>query len=478
MSAPTARDATNAVVERAAGVAQVAWDDVAPADLPGHAAALVEARAMLDAALVDLTEQIEASGAATALGWASTKDLLTHLTGGRNGTGGGLVRTAEQTRDLPEVRQALRTGAISLAQARVIAGRVGTLPRSPELRTAAAEKMLAMVAAHRYDATDLDKCFAAVVAQLDPDGRLLRDDRARELHERGAHHARHLSFAPDTVGGVRIRGYASAEEAEWVKTCLMPLAAPHSTQPGACGGDPGPIGRRDQHGRRTGASCPDPTCAHDGKDPRDHGTRMWDALVEACDRLAATDSLPRDHAVRARVVVTVDYDDLRAQVGQAQADPASVGQPGEGRLGPGTPLSAATVRRMACDAEIIPAVLGSESQVLDLGRSRRLVTPALFHALVLRDRHCAFPGCDRLPLACDAHHVTHWADGGRTSLDNLVLLCRRHHTLVHHSPWTITIDPRTRRPSWRPPPSDDRGRFTYRPPTTPPAQPPRHPLVA
>ena len=70
------------------------------------------------------------------------------------------------------------------------------------------------------------------------------------------------------------------------------------------------------------------------------------------------------------------------------------------------------VRRLACDAEIIPAILGTESQVLDVGRTSRLVTPGIWTALVLRDQHCAFPGCTRLPLACDAHHIIHWADGG------------------------------------------------------------------
>ncbi|HWJ68354.1 MAG TPA: DUF222 domain-containing protein, partial [Nocardioides sp.] len=118
----------------------------------------------------------------------------------------------------------------------------------------------------------------------------------------------------------------------------------------------------------------------------------------------------------------------------------------------GTRLSAHAVRRLACDAEIIPAVLGTHGQPLDVGRSQRLVTPAIWTALVIRDRHCAFPGCTRMPLACDAHHVTHWADGGTTSLDNLIMLCRAHHTLIHHSPWRVHIDPHTGQPVWTSPP--------------------------
>ena len=96
-----------------------------------------------------------------------------------------------------------------------------------------------------------------------------------------------------------------------------------------------------------------------------------------------------------------------------------------------------------------------------MGRAQRLVTTAIWHALVARDEHCVFPGCSRLPEACDAHHVVHWADGGATSLDNLALLCRRHHTTVHQTAWRLWINPVTRRPAWSPPPrADDAGRCT------------------
>jgi hypothetical protein len=122
---------------------------------------------------------------------------------------------------------------------------------------------------------------------------------------------------------------------------------------------------------------------------------------------------------------------------------------------------------MACDAEIIPTVLGTAGQVLDVGRAHRLVTAALWTALIARDRHCAFPGCTRMPLACDAHHITHWADGGLTALSNLVMLCRHHHTLIHQTPWIVKIDEDTGQPVWTPPPRTTRhhltGRLTYAP---------------
>jgi hypothetical protein len=115
------------------------------------------------------------------------------------------------------------------------------------------------------------------------------------------------------------------------------------------------------------------------------------------------------------------------------------------RTGAGTTLTGEllapeTVRRMACDAAIIPAVLGGRSELLDLGRTVRLVTPKLFLALCLRDKGCTFPGCSRPPTWCDAHHCLHWCDGGPTDLSNMVLLCAKHHTIVHQKGYTATID--------------------------------------
>ncbi len=107
----------------------------------------------------------------------------------------------------------------------------------------------------------------------------------------------------------------------------------------------------------------------------------------------------------------------------------------------GTQIPASAVRRLCCDAEVIPAVLGSTGEVLDVGRSSRLVTPAIWKALVARDRHCRFPGCRRPPLMCHAHHVWHWIDGGPTCLDNLILLCGHHHRLVHAGPWRVEREP-------------------------------------
>ena len=117
------------------------------------------------------------------------------------------------------------------------------------------------------------------------------------------------------------------------------------------------------------------------------------------------------------MVVTLNYDQLRA------------GTAGAGLIGD-EPLSAGELRRLCCDADLIPAVLGAASEVLDVGRSCRLVTPAIRTALTLRDGGCIFPGCQAPAIVCDAHHDVPWWAGGVTSLWNTCLLCAQHHALV------------------------------------------------
>lgn len=104
-------------------------------------------------------------------------------------------------------------------------------------------------------------------------------------------------------------------------------------------------------------------------------------------------------------------------------------------------ISPALTRALACDAEIIPMVLGTDSEPLDVGRMKRLVPPGLRRAVIARDHHCTFPSCDRPPSWCQVHHVHPWQTGGDTSLGNSALLCQRHHTIVHRDGYTATVTP-------------------------------------
>ncbi len=127
----------------------------------------------------------------------------------------------------------------------------------------------------------------------------------------------------------------------------------------------------------------------------------------------------------------------------------------------GGPITPAQARALACDARIIPAVLGGASQVLDVGTSNRLFPPHIRRAITLRDKGCTFPGCDRPPGWTDAHHVNFWVENGKTAYHNGCLLCRRHHSEVHRGHWTITFAP-DGVPEYTPPPWVDPSRTPRR----------------
>ena len=110
----------------------------------------------------------------------------------------------------------------------------------------------------------------------------------------------------------------------------------------------------------------------------------------------------------------------------------------------GTTVPAETARRHACDANIIPVVMGGDSRPLDVGRARRLATAAQRTALRAMYRTCAIDGCDRHFDTCHVHHIVEWDDHGLTDLDNLVPVCSFHHHRVHEGRWRLQLDPSTR----------------------------------
>ncbi|PQZ95133.1 HNH endonuclease [Arthrobacter sp. MYb227] len=105
----------------------------------------------------------------------------------------------------------------------------------------------------------------------------------------------------------------------------------------------------------------------------------------------------------------------------------------------GRPISAATVRRLACNGDLLPAVLGSEGEILDLGREVRSFTNAQRKALAIRDRGCVYPGCSRPAATTEAHHVNPWSEGGQTNVGNGACLCLHHHLMLHAGLFTLEM---------------------------------------
>lgn len=165
----------------------------------------------------------------------------------------------------------------------------------------------------------------------------------------------------------------------------------------------------------------------DGEPVRTAPQRRADALVDVCRWFLDHQASPPTARCRPHLDVAAAAEDLAEE--------------GPGRTADGSVVDAATLQRLACDASISRLLVRGRSHVLDYGTATRVVPAALFLALVARDRHCRWPGCDRSPDWCDAHHVRHWAHGGATALGNLVLLCSRHHHLIHQPGVRVRLDP-------------------------------------
>ena len=192
--------------------------------------------------------------------------------------------------------------------------------------------------------------------------------------------ARTLSLHPGECGMLWIRGVLDPEGGNVLRTALEPLA------------------------RRNGK-----------EDDRKRDRRLADAIVE----LAKSNQ-------RSHLQVTTSLETLLQRGGAPAAD-----------LEFSLPISAAAVQRLACDCNVTRVLLGADSQVIDVGRSKRTVSGPMRRALDTRDKGCRWPGCDRPAKWSAAHHVVHWSRGGSTDLGNLVLLCRRHHWMVHEGGWQI-----------------------------------------
>ena len=228
------------------------------------------------------------------------------------------------------------------------------------------------------------------------------------------------------------------------------------------------------------AATPDPAL-----DRRTRPQQLLDGLVGGCKAALAAGTLPTTGGLRPQVMVTINHRDLLSSIETATSrgpryapnhprrlrptdstrptgsprqtsepwpEPgtatdtwqASEPQPFGTPTGSGTftytgPVTASTIRKIACDADIIPVLLGSEGRILDIGRTTRIFPPHIRKALNARDQGCAFPNCTIPASWCEAHHITYWSRGGPTSTDNGVLLCTHHHHLIHKEQWKIHV---------------------------------------
>ncbi|MGH3964867.1 MAG: DUF222 domain-containing protein [Pseudonocardiaceae bacterium] len=279
------------------------------------------------------------------------------------------------------------------AQVRVIAETMNAIPASvSSIDHETAEADLARYA-RSFDPASLHKIGRHILAHLDQDGSEPRDEPEPTPA------AGELRFRERRDGRLGLDGFLEPEHGAAFRALIDQFAAPRPAAEGI-------------------------------PDPRTTAQRNADALLEICGLARAAQDCPTTAGEPPHLTVTIDWDALRTGLGTATLDY-------------GTHLSAAEARRWACDAKIIPVVLGGGSEPLDVGRAMRTVPLSIRRALVARDRGCAFPGCDRPPRMCQAHHCRHWIDDGDTSVGNCVLLCETHHRHVHCTGWEILI-----RPGW------------------------------
>ena len=315
-----------------------------------------------------------------------------------------LVNLGDLLDDRPVLADAVTDGGVNTAQA-VAIGRV--LADVPDHEPALVDKVETVLIGYaaQFEPAILHRLGDRVIAHINPD---LADQRLRDRLDREQRHAqqrRGLTLTPDGLGGIRLTGILDIEGAAIIDAAITPLTAP----------------MRDAS----------------GPDLRTAAARRADALVDVCQLALRTGHLPADGGQPAQVTVTIDW--------QALSRDLAVGQ-----LDTGILLSPSATRRLACDAGILPVVLNGAGVPIDVGRARRTYTGATRTAILLRDRGCAFPGCDRPPRWTDIHHITHWSAGGGTDRDNGVALCRHHHRLIHTGTWTIHLGP-DRHPQFIPP---------------------------
>jgi hypothetical protein len=342
------------------------------AELTDHLREIERAVRVLESVRAKAVAEVEARRSFAADGFLSATSWLVDRTGVVAADAARHVRLARALPEMPLAGTALGEGEISVAAATMLAA-----AREADAEAFDRCEEALVDAARALPARDLRRAIDHWLQFVDVDAG--GDVAERRFQRRGL-------FVSTTIDGmVRLDGDLDPETGQTVMTALRSIVD---------------VGSRG-----------------DDEDARRPAQRRADALGEICRRYLDSADRPFVAGERPHVTVTVDLAALERRAGGAAFED-----------GPLTPDAA---RRLACDAAVSRIITRGRSEPLEVGRRTPVVPPALRRAVVARDMHCRFPGCDRPQAWCDAHHVVHWADGGETSMSNLVLLCRRHHRLVH-----------------------------------------------
>jgi hypothetical protein len=371
---------------------------------PVEAATTLVELTRLEAQVVELKTRVAAHadevGVGDEVGATSTANWLAHIT---KQTRAAAVRTVRFGHDLeshPQVRDALAVGDVLADQADVIVHAVKQLPDDldPDQVTKAETHLVACAAEH--DAKALRILGRRLLEVIDPAAADAHEARLLAQEEADAMAVCRLTLSDDGHGKAHGRFTIPTLHGAALKKYVIALTAPkHVTAVEGAG-----VQRR-----------PSPE-------------RMGRAFCELIETVTAKD-LPQAGGTDATIVVTIGYDSLVGQVEKA------------GVLDTGERLSVNAVRRLACTAGIIPAVLNGKGEVLDLGRRQRFFNKPQRIALGIRDGGCTAEGCDYPPALCHAHHDDPWSRGGSSDLNRGRLLCPKHHTLAHDPTYELTHHP-------------------------------------
>ena len=444
----------------AVAVVRQALKDVAHTDpvfLPTHdKATLLHQIVAAEAQLADLKLRTLASADDLADDGAN-RDIaawLHHHTRSDHASARRLARLAHALdRRYPTLATALRHGEATLDQARVIVRALDALPGEVDADTRSRAEAALVGHCSEFDPRALARLGRRVLDVIAPEIAEAADARALAALEAAAVERTRLTLRRCGDGTTRITGRVSDPVATRLAVYLEALTNPRVVAtPAADGSTVEERALRDasslgSSGEPQRALVPEEVAQRPSRRARNHRDAQPDpvnrlpyprALGQAFCQFLETldpDRLPLHGGDATTLIVTIGLDQLRTDL--ATGDLLTTATiPGDDATAGG--LTAGQVRRLACTAQILPAVLDGASIPLDLGRARRLFTPAQRKALLLRDRTCRAEGCDIPGTWAEAHHLHPWSHGGPTDLDHGILLCRFHHHRAHDPTYTTS----------------------------------------